>query len=57
MATKGIRRAATGPETVKMRAKDAAQSNTRRERKRADENPQHREDFNRLLKGMARNSE
>jgi hypothetical protein len=57
MARKDTRQVATGAEKVRLRVKDAAQSNTRQERKRGDENPRHREDFDRLLRGMARSSE
>ena len=57
MARKDTRQVATGAEKVRLRVKDAAQSNTRQERKRGDENPRHREDFDRLLGGMARSSE
>jgi len=57
MATQDVRRAATGAEKVRLRAKDAAESNTRRDRERGDKNPKHREDFDKILKGMARSSE
>lgn len=57
MAMKGTKRVAMGPRTVRMRAKDVAESNTKRERNRIDQNANHREDFDRLLKGMARSSE
>lgn len=56
MKKKG-KRTATGAETVRVRAKDAAESNARRNQGRVVENPKHREDFDRLLGGMARSSE
>lgn len=57
MADKDAKRVASGPKKTKVRTDSAARSGEKQERRRAAENPNHREDFDRLLEGMARSSE